>query len=303
MSNSPKIKVDIGAKLSAQAKISTKVPAKSAGRLIDALTDVFRPFSERRGLKADQIRLQREDVLIEIAQKTKKRMTIERAKIQPVPNKFLIPFLEKASLEETSSYLVNMWSHLLTSCCSDPSNAHPRYVQILSELTAEDAQLLKDIAYNHIEKLTFHGLRTFGYSPIAFERIARECLEGPGSPVIDDDNIRAIYTRITEIFDEPGLGLINISVMTDDGEQTVRLEDEIKNVFLEDYLAGNQRTHLEILISLSLIRQIEVELSLAGVTVIVEYVHMTPLGSSFFMLCDRDLYNTAERLLYGEDNT
>jgi hypothetical protein len=36
---------------------------------VDALTDIIRPFSERRGLKGDQIRLQREEVLVEVARK------------------------------------------------------------------------------------------------------------------------------------------------------------------------------------------------------------------------------------------
>ena len=59
-SNDPKVAVDIGlsAKASLEAKVSTEIPAQSSGRLLDAITDIFRPYSERRGLKADQIRLQ-----------------------------------------------------------------------------------------------------------------------------------------------------------------------------------------------------------------------------------------------------
>jgi hypothetical protein len=52
-----------------KAEIRTEVSKESASRLVDALTDAIRPFTEARGLRADQIRLQREDVLIEIAKK------------------------------------------------------------------------------------------------------------------------------------------------------------------------------------------------------------------------------------------
>ena len=58
------VNVDIGAKVEAKLNVKTEVPAKSVGRLVDALTDIIRPFSEARGLKADALRLQREEVAI-----------------------------------------------------------------------------------------------------------------------------------------------------------------------------------------------------------------------------------------------
>jgi hypothetical protein len=78
-SSERKVAVDIGltAKASLEAKVSTEIPAQSSGRFLDAVTDIIRFFSERSGLKADQIRLQREDVLIEIARKARVRLEIE----------------------------------------------------------------------------------------------------------------------------------------------------------------------------------------------------------------------------------
>jgi hypothetical protein len=151
----PPASVNIGltARASLEAKVSAEIPPPSAGRLVDALTDLFRPFSERRGLRADQIRLQREDVLFEIAKKARRRLEIENQPILPLPNKVLIPFLEKASLEEPDSLLIDRWSDLLASCASHPESAHPRFVQILSELTKDEAQLLKDIGLNYANEI------------------------------------------------------------------------------------------------------------------------------------------------------
>ena len=103
-----KIAVDVGlsARASLEAKVSTEIPAQSTGRLVDAITDWFRPFTERRGWKADLIRLQREDVLIEIAKKAYRRLEIENVVPSAVPTKFLIPFLEKASLEDKDVFLI-----------------------------------------------------------------------------------------------------------------------------------------------------------------------------------------------------
>ena len=90
--------------------IKTEIPKESSGRLIDALTGIIRPFSERRGLKADQIRLQREEVLIEIAKRPKWRAELEGLSIQPVPNKVLVPLLENASNEQSDSPFLDWWT-------------------------------------------------------------------------------------------------------------------------------------------------------------------------------------------------
>jgi hypothetical protein len=144
---------DIGfsARATLEAKISTEIPSESSGRLLDTITDMFRPFAERRGLKADLIRLQREEVLIEIAKKASRRLAIEKADSSPIPNKFLIPFLEKASLEDDDSFLIDRWADLLVSSSMEPASAHPRFVQILSELGAAEAKLLRDIALHKAE--------------------------------------------------------------------------------------------------------------------------------------------------------
>lgn len=43
------VNVDIG--IGAKAEVKTEIPSESSGRLLDTLTDIIRPFSERRGLK------------------------------------------------------------------------------------------------------------------------------------------------------------------------------------------------------------------------------------------------------------
>ena len=96
--------------------VKTTVPARSSGRLLDALTDMIRPFTERRGLKADQIRLQREEVLIRIAERALERLRLENAPIKPIPSKGLVPLLEKASLESLGDkVMIELWANLLAS--------------------------------------------------------------------------------------------------------------------------------------------------------------------------------------------
>lgn len=133
------VSIELGASAKAEfkAEIRGEIPSSSMGRLVDAITDAFRPFTETRGLRADQIRLQREETLIEIARLTAKRMEIEQQTPQPVRPRVLVPLLEKASLadpdEET---LIEAWSSLLQSASVNPNPNHAIFVDVLSKLDA-----------------------------------------------------------------------------------------------------------------------------------------------------------------------
>ena len=111
MTDKPPISFELGAK--ASLEIKAEVPEETTGRFVDALTDIIRGFSEKRGLKADLIRLERETVLYEIAKRTKARIELEGRPVRQVPNKLLLPFLEKASLEDPEDkILIEMWANL-----------------------------------------------------------------------------------------------------------------------------------------------------------------------------------------------
>jgi hypothetical protein len=145
------LNVEIG--VGAKAEIKAEIPTSSAGRFLDALTDMIRPFSERRGLRADQIRLQREDVLIEIARKARAQLAIENVAPQPLPNKFLVPFLEAASLEDLrDDNLTDMWANLLANTSRNPQSKNPVFINILKELTSEEALLFEYIFTSYESK-------------------------------------------------------------------------------------------------------------------------------------------------------
>lgn len=158
----PLINVDIGSPISLKAEIRAEIPKESAGRLLDALTDIIRPFTEGRGLRADQIRLQREDVLIEIAKRARARAELS-GEIHSISNKFLVPFLEKASLEDGQSELIDKWANLLATASEGDSNEYTWCISLLSEITPEDASLL-DAMYDRGTELS---------SGIRFEHLSR----------------------------------------------------------------------------------------------------------------------------------
>jgi hypothetical protein len=67
---------------------------------LDGLTGVIRPLTARMGLKADLIRLQREDVAYRVAVIAAERMRLSKKPVTPVPTKTMVRLLEAASLKE-----------------------------------------------------------------------------------------------------------------------------------------------------------------------------------------------------------
>ena len=159
--DSSPVKIDLGA--SARLEVKAEIPSASMGRLVDALTDLIRPFTESRALKADLIRLEREEVLFEIFKKGRARLELEGRQPAALPNKFLIPFLEKASLEEQKSVLIDKWANLLASAASKNSTDYAWCIGILADLSADDAALL-DQMYDHGSE---------GRDAVHFERFTR----------------------------------------------------------------------------------------------------------------------------------
>jgi hypothetical protein len=106
-----------------------------------AWLDLISPLTEWAGLKGDELRskrillrLQREDILDEIVERARKKLG-NLAALKPIPNKFLVPFLEQASLEDPESSLIDMWASLLSSAAQHFSSYHTHFVSIISQLS------------------------------------------------------------------------------------------------------------------------------------------------------------------------
>ncbi len=139
------VKIDVAAKAEVKLDVSAEIPTDSMGRLTDAITDIIRPFSEARGLKADLIRLQREEIAIEIIKLAHQRIDEQGLSIKPVPNKVLIPILEKASLEETDSTLIEAWANLLASASVNYDIEVNTFSEILSAIGPREADIIKEM--------------------------------------------------------------------------------------------------------------------------------------------------------------
>lgn len=181
--------------------IKAEIPKESTGRLVDAITDIIRPFAEKRGLKADQIRLQREEVLFEIARRAKIRAELEGVRIQPVPNKVLVPILEKASNEELDSTFLDWWANLLLAAGESGARNRPYFAELISRLGPSEAQVLERIwaAFPRSDGLNLNSSVlhvTSGLRP-AFEQLIEGALEVSRSA--PKEEWEAVYEKRLEI--------------------------------------------------------------------------------------------------------
>lgn len=135
--------VDIAAK--ATLEVKAEIPKESMGRALDALIDIIGPFTEARGLRADQIRLQRAEIAYEIVKIAKATAELEKLELKPPSAKFLVPFLEQASLEDQDKELHSRWASLLLSASTHYEARHLTFIDLLSRMSSHELNLLEEV--------------------------------------------------------------------------------------------------------------------------------------------------------------
>ena len=159
----PDLPVKIGA--SANLDVKTEIPPEVTGEAIQAVLTALSPFTEGMGIVGVHLRVHRERVLLKIAKIVRERAEIEGIELGPVPPKFLIPFIEKASCEDLESELLEMWANLLAQASTEYDSSLITFCDIISSLGKREAEALKTIAQGmkRIPSLEAHN-------PIAIHR-------------------------------------------------------------------------------------------------------------------------------------
>src|SRR5215813_8099389 len=150
------VKAEASAKLPVKASYEVKkqvtrhIPEDVTRSRNSAWLDLISPLTEWAGAKEDELRyrrellrIQREEALNTIAVKAAPKLHIISGK--PVPNKFLVPFLEQASLEDPDSSLVDMWANLFVSASEKFQSYHIHFTGIISRLSKKQADILTRI--------------------------------------------------------------------------------------------------------------------------------------------------------------
>jgi hypothetical protein len=104
------------------------------------------PTAEEAGqLIADQVRFLRWRALVKIVDRAR-RYTKENPRVtSSVPLKFLVPFVEQASLQDEDGQISEMWSKLLANARDSYDDRYVTFLGILNSLGPGEAVILKEM--------------------------------------------------------------------------------------------------------------------------------------------------------------
>lgn len=255
----------------------TRAKARAWLDLVSPLTEWAGLKGDQLRLKRDQLRLQREDILAEIISRARERIGSLEKVDKPIPNKFIVPFLEHASLEGQDSSLIDMWANLLASAAQNFSSYHTHFVSIISQLSAKQGEILKSII----------GTESAYECELARDNIIshfqgrhiRQLVEHTASE-LNTQTDKVFFIAIERLFDQAGIEVVRISIENRETRDYFDITPEYQ-VYTDD-----DEVDYSILEAVGLIRYVDTEFFDAKIWAIsVAYYHLTDLGFHFSLAC------------------
>ena len=300
----------VSAKLN--VNIDAKIPAKSSGKLVEAtarfvnagagaveaITDLVRPLTEWTGLKGDRLRLQREEVALEIAERASAKVRASKKPLTPIPTKTVVRLLEGGSLEEpTDTTMIDLWANLLASAAQDSNAATPRFISILEDLNGAQANTLRDVVLGK-NQLSMSDLKDrIVYDPPISERVliysainmsAAVCQYKIEIHIKENKSIDDVFNFIEKMLATPGISYHRFAM----GSYNIRKH-------LDDISTNNTKIpenyiNYEILTNMGLLSKEKVgpfllKSNASALNMTFTYFRITPLGLSFIRAVSADL--------------
>lgn len=143
--------------------LALRAKGSGADRLTHVISDALSPFSEGLGYLGDVIRFYRQDTALRSIARATEISRQLGVPLKPVPPKFLVDWVEKASLESPDDpEMTNLWAGLLVSAARSHSPNHYVFKRILSEMTKEHVQFLAEFcAHDFLGETPFSGATDF----------------------------------------------------------------------------------------------------------------------------------------------
>jgi hypothetical protein len=135
--------------------VTEHIPEDVTRAKSNALLTILAPFIQlggwwgesiaHRRKQQEQLRIYRQETLSAITELAAPQLARLKPPKERVPIKFLVPFIEQASLEEPDSDLVKMWANLLVSSVANYNTDNVYYVRLLSQMSSVQARLFEAI--------------------------------------------------------------------------------------------------------------------------------------------------------------
>lgn len=150
--DAPPISVNVGAtaKFEVKKNVTQNVPEDVTRATSGAWLDLISPLTHWAGLRGDQLehkrqllRIQQGETLVRVGQSAHRRLKELGVDPKPIPTKALIPILEKASLEDADSMLIQTWGNLLASASVHYDVEVITFASILSEIGPRERMIIE----------------------------------------------------------------------------------------------------------------------------------------------------------------
>jgi hypothetical protein len=197
--------------------------------------------------------------------------------------------MEKSSLEEEDSPLLERWAMLLATSGRDPSQAKTIYTDILSRLTPDEVDVLDSLIATDLLQNTSNaesmGLdRSIVLDMKEAERSFHEFLRIRLNKITEASNARHYRDQLKEFAN----GLIARTIQPFVENVTIRFDGETSSIHrYSQYL--KTPSALDVLTSCGLIHRYEIKISLVLAEAYVAMIFPTLLGVKFVVACRGDV--------------
>jgi hypothetical protein len=232
-------------------QIKIDVPADVTRDTLTFVQRILGPVADAADLLSDRIRFYRWKSAVRMLSRAREIAEEQGLAIGEVPLKFLVPFLEKCSLEDEDGSLVETWARLLASAASDYDDRYLKYTDILSKLGHEDVVILSEMKKGAVASEVFSPEH---YSAPSWHRItSRMDLAWKSELVEIDPNEIMGPGRLVYIFHEDDIANFNALELRDfpDGLRLQMLQ-VLGLVFLHsEYMTFRQKRYFGIMAELT----------------------------------------------------
>ncbi len=287
--SSPSVRATAKIEASATASYARKkttteiIPPDVTRAKTSAWLDLISPLTEWAGLKGDQLRyqrtqlrLQREDVLAEIIRTARQKLGSDYTQLRPIQNKFIVPFLEQASLESPDSSLIDMWASLLASAAMGFSSHHVHFVSIISQLAPKQGQIFERLLGTKNAKeleLANDNLR-MGFSINAIRRTTERLVAD--LPAL---TTQRFFESIVELFNHIGIEVEHAAAEELDTKDYYEIS--VPSIYRDE-----DEVDYSILEVVGLIRRVETDFfDVGNWALTLKYYYLTDLGYHFAIAC------------------
>jgi hypothetical protein len=280
------VKAVATARYERKRNITEVIPPDVTRAKASAWLDLISPVTEWAGLKGDELRarrqllrVQKEEALTQIALRAGPKL--RTSSVKPIPNKFVVPFLEQASLEEPDSSLIDMWADLLVSASENFASYHTHFVSIMAQLSAKQGELLKKIVgttEKHEMEIAQDNIRMWYAESRIKGHIYRSLFEKV-KETREELSVQEVNDMLQDTFSQIGIDPVYVSF--EDLSKKEQYEIDLEWAHFRDA----DEVDYAILEAVGLIRRVEAYFSYGEWEFELIYYYVTDLGAHFANSC------------------